>query len=207
MRRRKSQRPDVSVRLFRPTSGRRSFRRLLASLMEMQMTHLRKVYFVICIFVALVPAVGGQTPQATAPEISLSVSGEVERPLKLSAADLGKLPRRTIRAKDHDGKESEYEGSPLVEVLKLAGVKFGEGLRGKNLALYLVVEASDGYRAVYALPELDPAYTEKVIMLVDKRDGKALDAKEGPLRIVVPDEKMHARWVRQVTGLVIRRAQ
>ena len=171
------------------------------------MIHLRRACFVIGIFVALVPAVSGQTTQAPAPEISLSVSGEVERPLKLSAADLGKLPRTTLRSKDHDGKESEFEGSPLVEVLKLAGVKFGEGLRGKNLALYLVVEASDGYRAVYALPELDPAYTEKVIMLVDKRDGKALDAKEGPLRIVVPEEKMHARWVRQVTGLVIRRAQ
>jgi len=171
------------------------------------MIHMRRVCFVICIFVALVPAISGQTPQASAPEISLSVSGEVERPLKLTAADLGKLPRRSVRAKDHDGKESEFEGSPLVEVLKLAGVKFGEGLRGKNLALYLVVEASDGYRAVYALPELDPAYTEKVIMLVDKSDGKALDSKEGPLRIVVPDEKMHARWVRQVTGLVIRRAQ
>ena len=47
----------------------------------------------------------------------------------------------------------------------------------------------------------------KVVMLVDKRDGKALDAKEGPLRIVVPDEKMRARWVRQVAGPVIRRAQ
>jgi hypothetical protein len=70
-----------------------------------------------------------------------------------------------------------------------------------------VVEASDGYRAVYALPELDPAYTDKVIMLVDKRDGKALDAKEGSLRLVVPDEKMHARWVRQVTGMVIKLAQ
>jgi hypothetical protein len=92
-------------------------------------------------------------------------------------------------------------------VLKLAGVKFGEGLKGKNLTLYLVVEASDGYRVIYALPELDPAYAEKVILLVDKRDGKALDAKEGPLRIVVPDEKMRARWVRQVTGLVIKRAQ
>jgi DMSO/TMAO reductase YedYZ molybdopterin-dependent catalytic subunit len=171
------------------------------------MIHLRRVCFVIGIFVALVPTVSGQTQQASAPEISLSVSGEVERPLKLTAADLGKLPRRSVRAKDHDGKESEYEGSPLIEVLKLAGVKFGEGLRGKNLALYLVVEASDGYRAVYALPELDPAYTDKVIMLVDKRDGKALDAKEGPLRIVVPDEKMRARWVRQVTGMLIRRAQ
>jgi DMSO/TMAO reductase YedYZ molybdopterin-dependent catalytic subunit len=171
------------------------------------MIHLRRVCFAIGIFVALLPTIHGQTPQAPAPEISLNVSGEVERPLKLTAADLVKLPRRSIRAKDHGGKESEYEGSPLVEVLKLAGVKFGEGLRGKNLALYLVVEASDGYRAVYALPELDPAYTDKVIMLVDKRDGKALDAKEGPLRLVVPDEKMQARWVRQVIGLVVKRAQ
>src|SRR5215470_4706596 len=171
------------------------------------MIHLRKICFVIGIFVALIPAVSGQTPQTSAPEVSLSVSGEVEKPIKLTAADLAKLPRRSVRAKDHDGKESEFEGSPLVEVLKLAGVKFGEGLRGKNLALYLVVEAADGYRAVYALPELDPAYTDKIVMLVDKRDGKALDAKEGPLRIVVPDEKMHARWVRQVTGLVVKRAQ
>lgn len=171
------------------------------------MIHLRRACFVICIFGALVSAIYGQTPQTAAPEVSLNVSGEVESSLKLTAADLGKLPRRSVRAKDHDGKESEFEGAPLIEVLKLAGVKFGEGLRGKNLALYLVVEASDGYRAVYALPELDPAYTDKVIMLVDKRDGKALDAKEGPLRIVVPDEKMRARWVRQVTGLVVRRAQ
>src|SRR5215471_8882599 len=109
------------------------------------MIHLRRVCSVICIFVALVPAISGQTPQASAPEISLSVSGEVERPLKLSAADLGKLPRKSVRAKDHDGKESEFEGAPLAEVLKMAGVKFGEGLRGKSLALYLVVEAIDGY--------------------------------------------------------------
>jgi DMSO/TMAO reductase YedYZ molybdopterin-dependent catalytic subunit len=171
------------------------------------MIHLRRIYFAVCVFVALVPAVYAQTPQTAAPEISLSISGEVERPLKLTAADLGKLPRRSVRAKDHDGKESEFEGWPLIEVLKLAGVKFGEGLRGKNLALYLVVGASDGYRAVYALPELDPAYTDKVVMLVDKRDGKDLDAREGPLRIVVPDEKMHARWIRQVTGLAVKRAQ
>jgi DMSO/TMAO reductase YedYZ molybdopterin-dependent catalytic subunit len=162
---------------------------------------------VIGVFVALVPAVYGQAAQTSAPEISLNISGEVERPLKLSAADLGKLARRALRAKDHDGKESEFEGWPLVEVLKLAGVKFGEGLKGKNLALYLVVEAADGYRAVYALPELDPAYTDRVILLADKHDGKPMDAKEGPLRIIVPEEKMHARWVRQVTGLVVKRAQ
>ncbi len=95
---------------------------------------------------------------------------------------------------------------PVIEVLKLAGVKFGEDLRGKSLALYLLVEAADGYRAVFALPELDPASTDKMVLLADKHDGKSLDDKEGPLRIVVPDEKRQARWVRQVTSLVIKRA-
>ena len=101
---------------------------------------------------------------------ALSVSGEVERPLKLSAGDLAKLPRRTVRAKDHSGKESAYEGVTVIDILRLAGVPFGEGLRGKNLALYLVVEAADGYRAVFALPELDPAFTERVIILADRKD-------------------------------------
>jgi len=160
---------------------------------------------VTCYFTAPVWAQTGQS-EAAAAKPSVRISGEVERPITLGAEDLAKLPRRTIRAKDHGGKESEFEGSPLIEVLKLAGVKFGEGLKGKNLTLYLVVEASDGYSVVYALPELDPAYADKVVLIVDQRDGKPLDSKEGPLRLVVPDEKMHARWVRQVTGLVIKRA-
>jgi hypothetical protein len=40
-----------------------------------------------------------------------------------------------------------------------------------------------------------------------KRDGKPLSDKEGPFRIVAPDEKRPARWVRQVTALKIREAQ
>jgi hypothetical protein len=43
-------------------------------------------------------------------------------------------------------------------------------------------------------------------LLAEKRDGKPLDSMEGPLRIVVPDEKQQGRWVRQVTGLVIKRS-
>lgn len=116
-------------------------------------------------------------------------------------------PQDTIKPWfDRGGKESEFEGAPLGEVLQLAGVKFGEGLRGKSLELYLVVEAADGYRAVFALPKLDPTYTDRVVLPADKRDGKPINAKEGPLRIIVPDEKRHARWVRQVINLVIKRS-
>lgn len=88
-------------------------------------------------------------------EYKLRVVGEVERSLNLGPAEIAKLPRRSLRAKDHGGTESAFEGVALADVLQLAGVKFGEGLRGRSLALYLVVEAADGYQAVFALPELD----------------------------------------------------
>ena len=74
------------------------------------------------------------------------------------------------------------------------------------MALYLLVEAADGYRVVFALPELDPAFTERVVLLADHRDGQPLTPAEGPLRLVVPDEKRQARWVRQVGSGTVHRA-
>jgi DMSO/TMAO reductase YedYZ molybdopterin-dependent catalytic subunit len=163
------------------------------------------IFFLLASFCSIIAF--GQTKQIPAPVAQvLTVGGEVARPLKLSAADLAKLPRQTVSAKDHDGKTATFEGVALVEVLRLAGVEFGEKLRGKSLALFLVVDAADGYRAVFALPELDPAFTDEVIILADRREGKALSEAEGQWRIVVPNEKRQARWVRQVVSLTIRRA-
>jgi DMSO/TMAO reductase YedYZ molybdopterin-dependent catalytic subunit len=101
------------------------------------------------------------------------------------------------------GSSAIFEGVSLRAVLERAGVGFGETLRGKRLASCLLVEAADGYRVVIALPELDPAFTDKQVVLAFLKDGKPLDEKEGPYRIVIPDEKRMARWVRQVTTLKI----
>ncbi|HKR12349.1 MAG TPA: molybdopterin-dependent oxidoreductase [Pyrinomonadaceae bacterium] len=166
--------------------------------------HTRVIQPVLFSIVLCVTFAHAQT--GTQKAILLTVGGEVAQPLKLTAEDLGKLPRRSVSAKDHDGKDTSFEGVDLVEVLKLAGVKLGEHLRGKELTLFLLVEAADGYRAVFALPELDPAFTDRIIILADRREGKPLSEKEGPVRIVVPGEKRQARWVRQVTSLTIRRA-
>jgi DMSO/TMAO reductase YedYZ molybdopterin-dependent catalytic subunit len=149
-------------------------------------------------------AAQGQAPAPTS-KVILRVGGDVPRPLELTTPELARLPRQTVRGRDHEGKEAEFAGVPLVELLKAAGVKFGQDLRGPALASYLVVEAADGYRAVFALPELDPAFTDRVILLADRRDGKTLGEREGPLRIIVPGEKRHARWVRQVIALKVGR--
>ena len=121
--------------------------------------------------------------------------------------NVAKLPRSTVKAKGHDGKEATSEGIALVEILELAGVEFGERLRGKALANYLLVEAADGYRAVFALHELDLAFNDRVIILADRRDGSPLTARDGPWQIVVVGEKRQARWVRQVVALTIRNAE
>ena len=144
--------------------------------------------------------------QADEPATILTVTGEVSKPLKLTANDLMKLPRQSVKAKDHGGTEAEFEGVPLVEILREAGVKFGQDLKGPALATYLVVEASDGYRAVFALPELDPTFNDRIILLADRRDGQPLDAKHGPLRVVVPGEKKASRWVRTVVTLRVAKA-
>jgi DMSO/TMAO reductase YedYZ molybdopterin-dependent catalytic subunit len=153
------------------------------------------------------PAVSRATGErpAGAPVV-LRVIGDVPTKLELSAEAFAKLPRKTVRARGHDGVESSYEGVPLVDLLQAAGVNFGRELRGPALAGYLVVEAADGYRAVFALPELDPAASDRVILLADHRDGRALDAKAGPLQVIVPGEKLHYRWVRQVTALRLGRS-
>jgi len=125
----------------------------------------------------------------------------------LSRADLEALPRVRVTASEHGSLPVSFEGVALKSVLEKAGVTFGESMRGKRLTNCLLVEAADGYRVVIALPELDPAFTDKQTVLAYLRDGKPLGEKEGPYRIVIPDEKRMARWVRQVTRLKIVNVQ
>ena len=72
--------------------------------------------------------------------------------------------------------------------------------------MYLLLEAQDGYQVLFTPPELDALFTDKVVLLADRRDGKPLSEKEGPLRIVVPEEKRQARWIRHVKSIAVRHA-
>jgi hypothetical protein len=149
----------------------------------------------------------GQQNANTASSATLRITGEVGHPLVLHSTDLLSLRRQTVNVSDEKGIPAVYEGVPVAELLRRADVPLGKQLRGSRLKLYVVVADSDGYRAVFALPELDPDFTDRVILLADRRDGHALSASEGPFRIVVPGEKRHARWVREVVALDIQQAR
>jgi tungstate transport system substrate-binding protein len=150
--------------------------------------------------------IGGEAPGVAGKGAPLlAVSGEVSEPLALDAAAWAKLPRHEVSVKGKDGEQA-YGGVFLRDLLKQAGAPLGDHqMRGPNLSLYLVVEAADGYNAVFSLAELDDDFAERSILLADHRNGEALDGKEGPLRLVVPQEARPARWVRQVVRVRVER--
>ncbi|MGV3601251.1 MAG: molybdopterin-dependent oxidoreductase [Dyadobacter fermentans] len=146
---------------------------------------------------ALVTQVHAQTTA------TLTVSGEVATPLELKPQDLVAMKQNSQKVKDRDGKEHEFKGVALIEILEKAGVTTGAKLRGENLAKYALITAADGHEVLYALAEIDPEFTDQVILLATEKDGQPLPSGEGPFRIITAKDKKPARWIREVRSIKI----
>jgi DMSO/TMAO reductase YedYZ molybdopterin-dependent catalytic subunit len=142
------------------------------------------------------------------PAAVLAVQGDIASPLSLTAGDLAKMPRETVSVPGPDGSKIVYEGVALLQVLEKAGAPLGEKLRGKALASYVLAMARDSYQVAFTLGELDPQFGNESILVADTRDGKPLPDKQGPFRLVCPNDKEGARSVRMLETLhVVRLAK
>lgn len=160
------------------------------------MPSLRHLLSVAVLLVALATTTRAQSPA------SIELIGLRGQHRTLAAADVAALPHRELSASAHQ-MSGKFFGVSLADVLRLVDVPHGDSLRGPALATYVLIEAGDGYRALFALAELDAGFTDKVVLLADRKDGAALSAKDGPFQLIVPDEKRPARWVRQVKRIRI----
>lgn len=154
----------------------------------------------------------GQTfprePRAFPPDIGppkITVTGIDGKSTDLTMAELGKLPQHIVKAAEH-GVPVQFEGVLLTDILAQVARPTGDQFHGTAAGYYVLIEAADGYKAVFAWAEQDPGFMEKPVYLVTHRDGKPLAAKEGPFELVAPGEKRNGRWVRQVTAISIRQA-
>jgi len=156
-----------------------------------------KKQFIIA-FISIVSLVTTITSKAQT-TATVKITGEVTAPLSLTVADLHQYTQTTVVRKDKDGKDHTYSGVILADILQKAGVTMNR----ESLTKYLLVDASDGYEIIFALAELDKSFTDKIIILADTVDGKALAPGDGPFRIIVQDEKKPARCIKQVTSLKV----
>lgn len=152
---------------------------------------------------------------------SITVARDGAPDVRVGRETLHALPRVTVTQRAH-GQAHRYAGVPLAAVLRAAGAwpagDAGAGttgergnLRGAALAQVVVVSARDGYRAAFALAELDSATVATApggpVILADQMDGTPLPAADGPFRVVAPGDLRPARSVRQVTGIAVRAAR
>lgn len=129
--------------------------------------------------------------QSQNPSFVVQVEGKPA--LTFTASDLATMPRHTVTPNQH-GKQVQYEGVYMRDVLMKAGVPVGSDLKGKKLSSYVLATAHDGYAVVYALAELDPEFSDGDLLIADKVGSQP----EGPFRIIAPHDKKPARSLRML---------
>lgn len=126
----------------------------------------------------------------------------------VSLDTLKSLPHRSATVHNpHENVDETYSGVPLIELLKQVGAPVGRDLHGKALSEYVVATGSDGYKAVLALAEVEPDFHPGDVLVADSMDGKPLDAKTGPFRLVVTEDKRPARSVHNLVSLEVKTAE
>ncbi len=157
--------------------------------------------------VAIILAFASATSYAQQPAeaLKIGVNGQTQ---SLSVTDLHALPHHTVTVHNlHPNADETYSGVPLIDLLARQGVPRGHDLRGKALSEYIVATGSDGYKAVLSLAEADPDFHPGEVLVANQMEGKPLDPKTGPFRLVVTEDKRPARSVHDLVSIEVRTAE
>lgn len=164
-----------------------------------------------CVTVSTLPSIALEQPANSTmlyPDNALLVSVGPDSLEILNAATLKSMAHVKVRIHNpHTNTDETYAGVPLLDLLSLLGAPHGKDLHGKALSDYVIVTGSDGYKAVFALAEADPEFHPGQILVADQMDGKPLDAKTGPFRLVVTEDKRPARSVHSLVSIEVKSAE
>jgi len=136
----------------------------------------------------------GPTPIFNPQTWSFEVSGEVERPFKLSWAEFQRLPRVKRTADFHcvtgwSRLDNVWEGVAFRTIAEKAGLK--------PTARHATIGCENDYTTSQPLSIL----MEEDVLFADTHDGRLLESVHGgPLRLIVPKIYAYksAKWVRWV---------
>jgi hypothetical protein len=120
----------------------------------------------------------------------------------LTPAEFKALPHTTVTVHDERAKtDKTYSGVRVADLLAKMNAPVGNKLSGPALSSYLVATGADGDVAVLSLAEADPSLHPGDVIVADAMNGQPLDAKSGPFKLVVSEDKRPARWVRNLVSI------
>ncbi len=134
----------------------------------------------------------GSVPRTDLSRWAFKVWGEVESPFTLTWDEFKALPRKKVHTDIHcvtrwTKLDTDWEGVPIQEVLRLAGVR--------PSATHVLAHCEQGYTANLPLSVLD----DDDVLIADTFGGEPLEMEHGwPLRLLVPKRYFwkSAKWIR-----------
>jgi hypothetical protein len=170
--------------------------------MTMLSMRARTIFCTLTVFV--VSTVFGQS-FASAGSLSIQAAGKSQ---SLTLDSLKAMPQKTVSFHNvHTKADETYTGVSLIDLLASLGVPHGKDLHGKGLSEYVVATGSDGYKAALALAEVDPEFHPGDVIVADAMDGKPIDEKNGPFKLVVTEDKRPARSVHSLVSIEVKTAE
>jgi hypothetical protein len=156
------------------------------------------------------PAGPAAMPVQTAPARAAAVSGPATVAVKgpggesavVTAADLRDMHRQSVTVAWGGGHT--YAGALISDVLAEIGAPSEVRLHGPALDQVLIVKGRDGFIAVLAIAETAMSFKGQPVILADEEDGKPLNDKEGPYRLVIGGEAKPPRSVWGVVEIELR---
>lgn len=120
----------------------------------------------------------------------------------VTAADLQSMRRYSVTVGWGGGHT--YAGAALSDLLAEVGAPSEARLHGPPLDQVVIVKGRDGFISVLAIGETSMTLKGQPVILADQKDGKPLDDKEGPYRLVIGGELKPPRSVWGVVSIELR---
>jgi len=157
---------------------------------------------------ASAPPTQTPAPPATAASVqpaapaTVAVKGPGGHSAVVAAADLRGMHRQSVTVAWGGGHT--YTGALMSDVLAEIGAPSEVRLHGPALDQVVIVKGRDGFIAVLAIAETAMSFKRQPVILADEEDGKPLNDKEGPYRLVIGGEAKPPRSVWGVVEIELR---
>jgi hypothetical protein len=142
-----------------------------------------------------------QAAPTTAPPV-VTVKGPGGESAVATAAGLRDMHRTSVTVAWGGGHT--YTGAMVTDLLAEIGAPSEVRLHGPALDQVVIVKGRDGFIAVLAIAETAMSFKGQPVILADEEDGKPLNDKEGPYRLVIGGEAKPPRSVRGVVEIELR---
>lgn len=169
----------------------------------------RSIYGVTTLEPVSVPVPSSGTPGMSE---GVELAGDLERPGRISLAQLTALPRTSIQtrpAKSNRGHEHPartLSGPRLYDLLDAAGIVLNPDIHEHFLRKVVVASSADGFAIVIAGGEIEPRFQNADVIVAVADDNGPLGDEDGAIRLAVPDERSIARHVRALSRIEVREA-